>query len=83
MRRFHNATDEEIKKEYQKNNQQISIYYIASLYSEFAQGITLTPGDIKDYFAKNSFKFRRPISFNIDYVSFIAFSFSSSNPKDT
>lgn len=64
-----NLTDEEIKKEYRKNNEQVSIYYIASLYDDFVKDITPSDGEIKDYFTKNSFQFRQPLSFNIEYAS--------------
>lgn len=64
-----NLTDEEIKKEYQKANEQISIYYIASLYSDFAKDITSSGEQIKEYFTKNALPFKRPPSFNIEYIS--------------
>lgn len=64
-----NLTDGEIRQGYRKNNEQISIYYIASLYSDLVKDITASEEEIKDYFTKNSFKFKQPLSFNIDYVS--------------
>jgi hypothetical protein len=62
-------TDEEIKEGYQKENEQISIYYIASMPSEFAKDISATEQDLKDYFVQNSFEFKQPLSFNIEYIS--------------
>ncbi|MFA5090698.1 MAG: peptidylprolyl isomerase [Candidatus Omnitrophota bacterium] len=64
-------TDEEIKTEYRKANEQISIEYIAGLYSEFAKGIDPSGDEIKDYFASNSFRFKQPLSFNLEYIAII------------
>ena len=64
-----NLNEEEIKKEYQKLNEQINLYYIASLPSDFIKDITATEEEIKDYFIKNSFQFKQPLSFNIEYIS--------------
>jgi len=64
-----NLSEEEIKKEYQKLNEQINLYYIASLPSDFIKDVTAPEEEIKNYFIKNSFQFKRPLSFNIEYVS--------------
>lgn len=61
--------DEEIKEAYRKENEQISIYYIAALYSDFTKGIVPSEEEIKDYFSGNSLEFKQPLSFNIEYVS--------------
>lgn len=61
-------SEEEIKEAYQKENEQISIYYIAGLYSDFAKDIAPSQEEIKDYFTKNSFEFKRPLSFNMEYI---------------
>jgi peptidyl-prolyl cis-trans isomerase D len=63
------VTDAEVKEEYRKANEQVSIHYIASLSSDFEKDITASEQEIKDYFAKNSLKFKQPLSFNIEYVS--------------
>lgn len=64
-----NLSAEEIKKEYQKLNEQINLYYIASLPSDFIKDITATDEEIRDYFIKNSLQFKEPLSFNIEYIS--------------
>lgn len=64
-------THEEIIKEYRKNNEQLSIYYIATLYAEFLNDITVSDEQCKEYFIQNSFKFKQPLSFNIEYVSLL------------
>ncbi len=62
-------SEEEIKKEYQKLNEQINLYYIAGLPSDFIKDATTSEEEIKNYFIKNSFQFKRPLSFNIEYIS--------------
>src|SRR3989338_4469748 len=64
-----NLGKEEIKKEYQKLNEQISLYYIASLPSDFIKDITATDEEIKGYFIKNPLQFKESLSFNIEYAS--------------
>jgi len=63
------VTDAEVKEEYRKANEEVSIHYIASLSADFEKDITASEQEITDYFAKNSLKFKQPLSFNIDYVS--------------
>jgi len=63
------VTDAEVKEEYRKANEEVSIHYIASLSSDFEKDITASEQEIKDYFTKNSLKFKQPLSFNIEYVS--------------
>jgi parvulin-like peptidyl-prolyl isomerase len=65
-------SDEDIKKEYYKANQELSIYYLASLPSEFQKDISPSAEEVKDYFAKNSFEFKEPLSFNIEYISLVS-----------
>lgn len=62
-------TEEEIKEAYRKENEQVSIYYIASLSSDFDKEITVKEEDLKDYYTQNSFEFKQPLSFNMEYVS--------------
>jgi parvulin-like peptidyl-prolyl isomerase len=58
----------QIKKEYQKLNEEISLYYIASIPSDFAKGLNPGEQEIKDYFTQNSLDFKLPLSFNIEYL---------------
>jgi len=59
---------EEIKEGYRKENEQISVYYIASVASDFAKEVTASEEEIKEYFTKNSLSFKQPLSFNIEYI---------------
>lgn len=67
-----NLGEEEIKKEYQKLNEQISLYYIAGLADDFIKDITPSEEEIKGYFIKNPLQFKVPLSFNIEYASLAA-----------
>ncbi|MDP2941181.1 MAG: SurA N-terminal domain-containing protein [Candidatus Omnitrophota bacterium] len=62
------VNEEEIKNEYNKANEQMSLDYIAALPADFATGINPGEAELKDYFAKNSLDFKQPMSFNADYV---------------
>ncbi len=61
--------DEEIKEEYRKLNETISLYYIASMPADFVKDITPSDEEIKDYFTKNSLQFKMPLSYNLEYLS--------------
>jgi parvulin-like peptidyl-prolyl isomerase len=62
-------SDEDIKTEYQKLNEEVSLYYIAALPSDFAKDITPSEQELKDYFSGNPLQFKQPLSFNLDYIS--------------
>jgi len=61
-------SEEEIKTDYQKANEEISLYYIAGIPSDFAKGLEPSEQDLKDYFSGNSLQFKQPLSFNLDYI---------------
>lgn len=61
--------DEEIRLEYQKLNEELSIYYIAGVFTDFIKDILPSEEEIKKYFTDNSFQFKQPLSFNLEYVS--------------
>lgn len=62
-------TDEEIKEEYRQSNEQISIHYIASLFSDFIKDVAASDEEIKEFFVKNALQFKQPLSFNMEYIS--------------
>jgi len=62
-------TDDEIRQEYKKLNQEISLYYIAGLPVDFAKNITPSNDEIKGYYDKSSLQFKQPLSFNMDYLA--------------
>lgn len=61
--------DEEVKDAYQKENEQLSIDYIAGIYADFEKNITVAEEEVEDYFTQNSLSFKQPVSFNIEYLS--------------
>lgn len=67
-----NATEAEVREAYRKNNEQVSLYYIAGIYSDFAKDINPFEGELRDYFSKNALKFKQPLSFNLEYVTLSA-----------
>jgi len=62
------VTDEEVRKEYQKVNEEISLNYLAALPADFTKGIVPQEKEIKEYFEKNSAQFKQPLSFNLEYI---------------
>ncbi len=62
------VNEEEIRSEYNKANEQMSLDYIAALPADFAADINPAEAELKGYFAKNSLDFKQPMSFNADYV---------------
>jgi peptidyl-prolyl cis-trans isomerase D len=62
------VTDEEVKKEYEKANEEFSVFYIVSVPDDFAKDVSALEENIKDYFTKNPLVFKQPISFNMDYI---------------
>ncbi|MFH0913077.1 MAG: SurA N-terminal domain-containing protein [Candidatus Omnitrophota bacterium] len=63
------VSEEIVKEEYKKINEQVDLSYIASNPSDFAKDIVASEEKIKDYFAKNPLQFKQPLSFNIEYIS--------------
>jgi hypothetical protein len=61
--------NEDIESEYQKANEEVSIYYIASIPSDFSKQVNPSEQDLKDYFAANQLNFKQPLSFNLEYIS--------------
>ena len=52
--------DNQIRQEYLKANQELSIYYIASLFSEFSKTIKPSDKEIDSYFQQNKAMFKEP-----------------------
>jgi parvulin-like peptidyl-prolyl isomerase len=62
------VNDEEIKEEYRKFNEEISVNYIQADPADFAKALSPSEQELKDYFAKNSLAFKQPLSFNLDSI---------------
>jgi len=61
-------SDDEIKQAYKKENEQISLTYIAGVPANFEKDITPSEEEITGYFDKNSLEFKLPLSFNLEYL---------------
>ncbi|MFH0918154.1 MAG: SurA N-terminal domain-containing protein [Candidatus Omnitrophota bacterium] len=53
-------SDDQVRQEYLKANEELSIYYIAGLVSEFAKTIKPTDQEISSYFEQNKAAFKEP-----------------------
>ncbi|MFA5320662.1 MAG: SurA N-terminal domain-containing protein [Candidatus Omnitrophota bacterium] len=62
------VTDEEIKESYNKANEELNLNYIAALPAEITPGLSVTDKEIKDFFSTNSLRFKKPLSYNLEYV---------------
>ncbi|MFA5145560.1 MAG: SurA N-terminal domain-containing protein [Candidatus Omnitrophota bacterium] len=63
------TTEEEIKKEYRKTHEEISLYYASTTPSDFTKDLNPSEEDLKSYFAANSLQFKQPVSFNVEYIA--------------
>ncbi len=63
-------TDKEIKDEYRKNSEELTLEYIGASPAEFAKAVNPADEELKAYFTANQLKFKQPLSFSIEYVTF-------------
>jgi peptidyl-prolyl cis-trans isomerase D len=59
----------QIQEAYRKENEQISVYYISSIPSDFSRDLNPSETELKEYFAKNPLDFKKPLSFNLEYLT--------------
>ena len=64
------ASDQDVRAAYEKQNEQISVFYIAALPADFQKNTAVQDAEMKDYFSKNAAEFKVPISFNLEYLTF-------------
>ncbi len=62
-------SDAQIREAYNKENEQVSVYYISSTPADFARDLNPSEAEIKEYFDKNSIQFKKPLSFNLEYLA--------------
>jgi len=60
--------DNQIRQDWLKNNEELSIYYIAGLFAEFAKKIKPGKKEISAYYDKNKDAFIGPQSLNLEYL---------------
>ena len=64
------VSDEEVRNKYVEENEQISVQYIASIPHDFApKDNSIDEKEMKDYYSANSLQFKRPPSFNVEYIA--------------
>ncbi|RJO64631.1 MAG: hypothetical protein C4540_02900 [Candidatus Omnitrophota bacterium] len=63
------TSDEEILREYKKENEKISIYYLAGFYADFSETVNPTEEELKEYYRTHALEFKQPPAFNIEYVA--------------
>jgi parvulin-like peptidyl-prolyl isomerase len=63
------VSDAQVLEAYSKENEQMSVSYIGSLPSDFARNLTPAESELKEYFDKNSLDFKKPLSFNLEYLA--------------
>lgn len=59
----------EIKEEYRKANEEISIFYLASIPTDLNKDINPSDEQIKEYYTQKSIQFKQPISYNVEYLA--------------
>lgn len=60
--------EKEVKDEYIKENEKMSIDYIFADPAEFAKDAIVTEWQMKDYYNKNSLEFKQPPTCNLEYI---------------
>jgi len=61
-------SDEELRVEYKKLNQEVSLDFIYANPLDFLKSVPQDEAAIKEYFDGSSIEFKQPLSFNIEYV---------------
>jgi len=62
-------SDAQVLEAYTKENEQMSVSYLGSLPSDFARDLSPAESELKEYFDKNSLDFKKPLSFNLEYLA--------------
>ncbi|RJP27984.1 MAG: hypothetical protein C4533_05765 [Candidatus Omnitrophota bacterium] len=61
-------TDKELQEEYAKTNEKISVYYLAALPEAYENQINPTEEEIKSYYEQNKDLFKKPASYDVEYI---------------
>ena len=59
----------ELKEEYRRANEQVSVSYLAAIPAEFEKQVAPSEAELKEYFTKNAVEFKEPPSYNIEYIA--------------
>lgn len=63
------ADDKEVRDMYERMNEEISVQYIAGLPEDFTKNLKPDDKQLQDYYNANAVIFKKPVSFNAEYVS--------------
>lgn len=61
--------DAQVLEAYTKENEQMSVSYLGALPADFARDLNPGESELKEYFDKNSLDFKKPLSFNLEYLA--------------
>ncbi len=61
-------SDDELKKEYTRRNEKITLDYILIPPADFSKGVSVSTEDVNAFYAKNKEAFRQPTMIKVDYV---------------
>jgi peptidyl-prolyl cis-trans isomerase D len=61
--------DNELRMEYEKANEEVSVDYIAALPPDFAKSVNPSDEEVNAYFNANKLDFKEPFSFNLEYIT--------------
>jgi peptidyl-prolyl cis-trans isomerase D len=62
------VSDNEIRDTYKEINEQISLDYISVTTADFLDGVSVEEQELKDYYNENSEQFKKPLSYNLEYI---------------
>jgi peptidyl-prolyl cis-trans isomerase D len=63
------VSDEQVLEAYKRENEQLSVSYLAAIPADFVQDVNPSETQLKEYFDKNSLQFKKPLSFNLEYLA--------------
>jgi peptidyl-prolyl cis-trans isomerase D len=62
-------TEDQIRDAYIKENEQISVFFLSAPVKDFQDQVSLDEALLRDYFTQNQEVFKRPASFNLEYLN--------------
>lgn len=63
------VSDEELRGEYEKQNMQLSVTYLAAFPGDFSAGIEPDEAELRRHYDENSVSFKEPLSYKVRYIS--------------
>lgn len=61
-------TEDEIKNEYKKENEEARVDYLSAQPADFLNSVQLEEKQVEDYFKNHGLEFKKPESFNLQYL---------------